>query len=247
MSNNGKLNFSSGEVMMFVHIDTKTGDDCVSIAVTPKMTAHDLQRRALKKASYAGDSTKFLLHEVILGGEMERPIHYSEVIYDVTLKWWQWAEEDRRNTYLLLKRNTFFEEAVPVAVPPLSVFGVAMFGANLKKSTFKRYLFSMNNAKITRSKESKGGLTAVEVDSWDIEKIIWYFGCESKRQAPSNLSVTFIERDQPVERTKDRPYFGSAINFPSRELFIKWVAAMLVAEHQSDIVPAETLLNIEED
>ena len=52
---------------MFVHLDTKTGDDCVSIAVTPKMTARELQRRALKKArdaNYAGDASRFVLHEV---------------------------------------------------------------------------------------------------------------------------------------------------------------------------------------
>ena len=52
--------------MMFVHLDTKTGDDCVSIAVTPKMTARELQRKALKKArdaNYAGDASRFVLHE----------------------------------------------------------------------------------------------------------------------------------------------------------------------------------------
>ena len=52
---------------MFVHLDTKTGDDCVSIAVTPKMTARELQRRAIKKAkaaNYTGDSSRFVLHEV---------------------------------------------------------------------------------------------------------------------------------------------------------------------------------------
>ena len=51
---------------MFVHLDTKTGDDCVSIAVTPKMTARELQRKALKKArdaNYAGDASRFVLHE----------------------------------------------------------------------------------------------------------------------------------------------------------------------------------------
>ncbi len=103
--------------MMFVHIDTKTGDDCVSIAVTPKMSAHELHSKALKKAAYSGDSSKFLLHEVILGGEMERVIHYNEVIYDVTLKWWQWAEEDRRNTYLLLKvneRSLYYDQQIKI-------------------------------------------------------------------------------------------------------------------------------------
>ena len=58
--------------MMFVHIDTKTGGDVVSIAVTPKMTANELTRRAIKKANYPGDTSKFILHEVILGRKIMR-------------------------------------------------------------------------------------------------------------------------------------------------------------------------------
>ena len=72
--------------------------------------------------------------QVVLGGELERPIHHSELIYDVTLKWSTWAEGDRRNTYLLLKRNTFFEEAVPEAVPPISIFGEAYYGSPSSRS-----------------------------------------------------------------------------------------------------------------
>lgn len=76
-----------------------------------------------------------------------------------------------------------------------------------------------------------------------------YFGSDlGKRQAPPyNLNITFIDRGAKVERTKDRPFFGWTISFPSRDLFVKWVGAMLVAEHQSDISPPETLLNINDD
>ena len=70
----------------------------------------------------------------MLGGELERPIHHAELIYDVTLKWSTWAEMDRRNTYLLLKRNAFFEEAVPAAVPPISIFGEAYYGSPSSRS-----------------------------------------------------------------------------------------------------------------
>lgn len=104
---------------------------------------------------------------------MERPIHYNELIYEVILKWWEWDEEDRRDLYLLLKRNTFYEEALPGAVPPLSVFGEAWFGSNkASRTAFKKYHFSVNNAKITRTKQKAG--VGQEMDSWDIEKIIWY-------------------------------------------------------------------------
>ena len=72
-----------------------------------------------------------------MGGELERPIHHAELIYDVTLKWSTWAEMDRRNTYLLLKRNLFFEEAVPSAVPPISIFGEAYYGSPSSRSVYR--------------------------------------------------------------------------------------------------------------
>ncbi len=120
-------------------------------------------------------------------------------------------------------------------------------------------MFSMNNAKITRSKEStkSGGTSLSELESWDIERIIWYLGCESKRKAPHNLNVTFIDRDpegasssaaaSALERSRERPYFGRTISFSSRELFVKWIAAMLVAEHGQDLLAPDTLLNIDDD
>ncbi len=113
-------------------------------------------------------------------------------------------------------------------------------------------MFSMNNAKITRSKESNKGASMSELDSWDIEKIIWYLGCESRRRPPHNLNVTFIDRDTEASassagRSRDRPFFGHTISFGSRELFVKWIAAMLVAEHGSDLLPPDTLLNIDDD
>lgn len=129
---------------------------------------------------------------------MERPIHYNEQIYEVTLKWWQWCEEDRRDVYLLLKRNTFYEEALPCAIPPLSVFGEAWFG-NIKgsKPSFKKYQFSMNNAKITRTKEKAG--MGQEMDSWDIEKIIWLVIITSNANAQ-----TFYRIKKSLAKRKSR-------------------------------------------
>ena len=97
----------------------------------------------------------------------------------------------------------------------------------------------MNNARLTCTRElkSKGSATpaTVEIGSWPIEDICWYLGCESKRRAPYNLNVTFIERGKPVERSKEHPHFGRTISFESREFFIKWIASMLVAEHAYNV------------
>ena len=92
------------------------------------------------------------IHEVVMGGSLERPLHHSERLLDVTLRWGSWDEADRHDNYLLLKHNLFYSEALPCALPPLSVAAEVMFSGNSAikaKSKFSSMLFSVSNANIT--------------------------------------------------------------------------------------------------
>ena len=51
---------------------------------------------------------KMQVHEVVLAGALERPLHHAEQLLDVTLRWGSWPETDRHDKYLLLKTNQFF-------------------------------------------------------------------------------------------------------------------------------------------
>jgi hypothetical protein len=171
-------------------------------------------------------------------------------VFETALKWGTWPEQDRRDNYLLLKQiNPFCKKLLPFAIPPLSVFGEARFGGNSKKkqlSGFKKHQFSISNARLVCSKVAEGNNSSLsEIDSWPIEDIWWYFGCEPKRQAPFHFNLTFISKENNVERNKERPYFGHTISFEYRELFTKWIASMLVAEYSNDITPPPILLSIE--
>ena len=78
----------------------------------------------------------------------------------------------------------------------------------------------------------------VELASWPIEEVSWYLGSEAKRQPPHSLNVTFIHpRNEPVIRSKEKPHFGRTISFESRDFYIKWITAMLVAEFGKDLKP----------
>ena len=100
----------------------------------------------------------------------------------------------------------------------------------------------MNNARLTctREQKSKGNMASaaatVEIGSWPIEEILWFFGSETKRKPPFNYNVTFIERGKAVERSKDQPHFGRTVSFESREFFIKWIATMLVNLNKKNTV-----------
>ena len=103
-----------------------------------------------------------------------------------------------------------------------------------------------SNARIVCTKPREGASDSLgEVDSWPIEDIWWYFGCEPKRQAPFHFNLTFISKQENVERNKDRPYFGNTISFETRDLFTRWIAAMLVSEHSNDLQPPPQLLLID--
>lgn len=241
--------------MVWVYVDTNAFEKGLSVPVHPKARAEEIVARILGDPRFDGkecNREEYALHEVILKGNLERPLHPTECVLDATLKWGDWCEQDRRDNYLLLKPlNPFYAEALPLAVPPHSVFGEARFGGNSRRkaiSDFRKHHFSVSNAKLVCSR-SNGGQTAttappassgsspttspVEVGSWAVEKIWWYFGCEVGRSY-SRLNLTFIERDRPMVRTKERPHFGHTISFESHEFFIKWVAALIVAEHPND-------------
>jgi len=96
------------------------------------------------------------------------------------------------------------------------------------------------NANITCYKEDKNGQTS-ESQSWPVEDITWYIGCEKKRNPPNTLNLTFINKHDPV-RTKETPAFGRVLSFSSRELFTKWIAALLVAQYGTDIQHNNLLL-----
>ena len=77
-----------------------------------------------------------------------------------------------------------------------------------------------------------------------MEEQSWYLGCEAKRSPPHNLNLTFVAKNGPI-RTKESPLFGRVLSFSSHELYVKWIAALLVAEFDSDISPTPPpLINV---
>merc|ERR1739848_67271 len=141
----------------------------------------------------------------------------GEHVLDVTLKWGSWGETDRRDNYLLLKKNILFEEAVKNAKSPWRMAADTAYYSDLKSKSYKKYVLNMNNARLSINKT-----VDLELASWPIEDLSWYLGSEPKRQAPFSFNMTFILRSDNVIRSK--------------ESYIKWIAAMMVAEHANDFL-----------
>lgn len=44
----------------------------------------------------------------------ERPLHHSDVVLSVTLRWARWSDADAKDNYLVIKRNELFETVLPL-------------------------------------------------------------------------------------------------------------------------------------
>ncbi len=203
------------------------------------MTALEMTGKVLQEKQMSSKAN-LVLHEAVLNGALQRPIHHSEYVLDVALRWGSWSEEDRRDNYLLLKRNILYDEAIEQSKQTFSaVFGEAFF-ADVKAKQFKKHMLSMSNARLTINKTED-----VELASWPIEDVSWFLGCETKRHPPHSLNMTFILRGHQSNCARSS-FFGRTISFESRDFYIKWIAAMLVAEYPNDlIIPEEKLVLIQ--
>ena len=74
------------------------------------------------------------------------------------------------------------------------------------------------------------------MSAWPVEDQTWYLGAEAKRSPPHHLNITFIPKNGQG-RSKESPLFGRVLSFSSQDLYIKWIAALLVAEHDNDVHP----------
>ena len=104
----------SGDIRMWIYMESRTSGDCVSLVLHPSLTAGDALRQAGEEAGLTGARLEAMhVHEVVLGGSLERPLHHSEKLLDVTLRWGSWPETDRHDNYLLLKSSLFYQEVGP--------------------------------------------------------------------------------------------------------------------------------------
>ena len=92
------------------------------------MTAEEVLKYVVTKAEL--DSNKHWgIFEVICGRELQRPLHYSESVLDVTLCWGAWPDEYCRDNYLCVKENSIYEKVdLVVSGTPFGSFHVKSSG-----------------------------------------------------------------------------------------------------------------------
>ncbi|XP_054152520.1 uncharacterized protein LOC128951295 [Oppia nitens] len=210
---------------------------CVTVRVTPTMTAGDLIEYVVKKENLRDNITKLSVFEVVYEEQLERCLHNNDIVLGVTLSWVKWDQHYSHDNYLCIRENQLYEQIVRQMSDqtPITIFCSLKFADSPTKS-YRKCLVEFTGAKLSVYSDQKGEKS---LGKWNIEDITWYLGADGKRKHTgadkSKYAITFIDRNTPQIRSKDSPYFGRTLLCNNEEEYHKWMAGMIYAEYPNGL------------
>jgi Arf-GAP with Rho-GAP domain, ANK repeat and PH domain-containing protein 1 len=163
----------------------------VNVAITPQKTVFELCKELESQMKIsAHDMT---LMEVILNGELQRPLHYSEKVLNTVLRWSNWPEDDRKTNFLELKPKTKFHQQIERAIktlPSLNPSQELKF-ADRKTKSMKQFTLELCDTTINVLKTEKSA--NVKVKDFEVSNCTMYLGAEKKRDHQMRWALTFVE------------------------------------------------------
>uniref|UniRef100_A0A915I527 Ras-associating domain-containing protein n=1 Tax=Romanomermis culicivorax TaxID=13658 RepID=A0A915I527_ROMCU len=192
--------------------------------ITKKLTASDVCRFAIERNKVNFTSTDDIgLFEVVCRGELERLISPDESVLDVVSRWTTWSLEERASNYLILKVDYVTNHVKNMA------FGQTLYPTCevlfAENRSFKRCFFKYVQGTIAQLKDAK---STKHLKEWNCDDLLWYFGCEIKRQPPKKFNLTFITKDDLIKRSKTNPCFGKTMCFKTEKDLYKWLCTVLL-------------------
>lgn len=133
------------------------------------------------------------LMEVILNGELQRPLHYNEKVLNVVLRWANWPEADRKTNYLELRPQSKFHQQLERALKTLQTLTPCMElkFADKKTKSMKLFTLELTDTMINVLKTEKS--SKVKVKDVDVSNCITYLGAEKKRDNQCRWTLTLVE------------------------------------------------------
>lgn len=163
----------------------------VNMIITPLKTVHELCKEM--ESNMGMPAYQMCLFEVILNGELQRPIHYNEKLLNIVLRWANWPDDDRKDNYLELRPKSKFVQQVERAMKTLPSFTPCMElkFADRKIKSMKPFTLELDGSTLNVLKPQKQ--TNVKVKDVDLANCIVYIGAEKKRESQMRWVLTFVE------------------------------------------------------
>lgn len=187
----------SGDLKIWITIDPKPESekeekDQVNVTISPTKTALDVCKELAGRMKLS--THQVTLYEVVLNGNLRRPLHHEEKVFDAILKWSFWPEEDKKNNYLVVAPIDILKEVERVIrnSPAVVPTGKELKFADFKTKSFKTYSMELKSGKIAIMKKEKNGTNTIVREIF-LHNTTIYLGSEKKRDFPWSWALTFVE------------------------------------------------------
>ncbi|NXM00061.1 ARAP3 protein, partial [Tyrannus savana] len=187
----------AGDLIIEVYLEQKLPDCCVTLKVSPTMTAEELTNQVLEMRSVATSLDIWLTFEALENGELERPLHPKEKVLEQALEWCKLPEPS--TAYLLVRK-------VPIGEGSCLFTGVKRESLKcgllkcreeppkLLGNKFQERYFVIRDQRLLLLKEKRSSKPERE---WPLDAAKVYMGIKKKLKPPAQWGFTLtLDRQQ---------------------------------------------------
>ncbi|XP_078509640.1 arf-GAP with Rho-GAP domain, ANK repeat and PH domain-containing protein 3 isoform X3 [Lissotriton helveticus] len=182
----------AGDVIIEVYLEHKLPDCCVTLKVSPAMSAEELTNQVLDMRNVASSLDIWLTFEAIENGELERPLHPKEKVLEQALQWCKLPEPS--SAYLLVKKVPIGEgiclfTGTKRDGPKCGLLKCREEHPKLLGCKFQERYFVIREKKLLLLKEKKSSRPERE---WPLDTAKVYMGIRKKLKPPSQWGFTLF-------------------------------------------------------
>lgn len=232
----------SGDLKVWITIDsdpenTDEEKKQVNVAITPQKTVYQICKELASQTNPRIEPHNLSLVEIILNGELSRPLHYSERVLDTILRWTSWPDSDRKSNYLKLTKNTFIEQldrSIKMNDGGL-IPNMELKFADCKTKSAKQFTLELVEGKIVVLKKDKNNVVSTVKEIY-LTHTVAYIGAEKKRDQSPRWTITLIEKSFK-KRSRDSPFIGHIIAGSNSNDQIIWYSHIWFSLFKNNILP----------
>ncbi|XP_064527519.1 arf-GAP with Rho-GAP domain, ANK repeat and PH domain-containing protein 3 isoform X3 [Pseudopipra pipra] len=180
----------AGDLIIEVYLEQKLPDCCVTLKVSPTMTAEELTNQVLEMRNVAASLDIWLTFEALENGELERPLHPKEKVLEQALQWCKLPEPSA--AYLLVRKVPIGEGSclftgVKRESPKCGLLKCREEPPKLLGNKFQERYFVIRDRRLLLLKEKRSSKPERE---WPLDAAKVYMGIKKKLKPPAQWGFT---------------------------------------------------------
>uniref|UniRef100_A0A8C7B8C2 ArfGAP with RhoGAP domain, ankyrin repeat and PH domain 3 n=1 Tax=Neovison vison TaxID=452646 RepID=A0A8C7B8C2_NEOVI len=182
----------AGDLIMEVYIEQQLPDNCVTLKVSPTLTAEELTNQVLEMRGTEAGMDLWMTFEIREHGELERPLHPKERVLEQALQWCQLPEPCSAS--LLLRKVSLAQAGclftgIRRESPRVGLLRCREEPPRLLGNRFQERFFLLRGRCLLLLKEKKSSKPERE---WPLEGSKVYLGIRKKFKPPTPWGFTLI-------------------------------------------------------